>query len=292
MVKKKRLLLGIFFLAGILVIFIFIKNVCFPTLAQRLKSRGDLGERQDDLSGIRVAIYFSRGMDANSALAAGRAFQWMGCSGVEVVNADSIKSGSLNSFDVLACPGGESQPDPWGELGLEGKLRIQEFIRGGGGYIGICFGALYASDYCDYWSTRIGVDELYLDLFPGVAYCGQKEIAPQGSWPLMTRLKISDHTHPITASLPDRIKIVYYPNGPYLRPDEDSNVTIVATYEITGNPAMVAFEYGKGRVFLSGPHPEIEVDSNRDGSDRFNELSDEGSEWPLLLAVMMWLTRH
>lgn len=55
---------------------------------------------------------------------------------------------------------------------------------------------------------------------------------------------------------------------------------------------MVAFEYGKGRVFLSGPHPEIEVDSDRDGSNRFNDLEDEGSEWPLLLAVMNWLTEQ
>lgn len=59
---------------------------------------------------------------------------------------------------------------------------------------------------------------------------------------------------------------------------------------MTGNPAMVAFEYGKGRVFLCGPHPEIEVDSDRDGSKRFDKLSDEGSEWPFLLAVMKWLT--
>jgi glutamine amidotransferase-like uncharacterized protein len=53
---------------------------------------------------------------------------------------------------------------------------------------------------------------------------------------------------------------------------------------------MVAFEYGAGRVFLSGPHPEIEVDSDRDGSSKFDELSDEGSEWPLLLAATKWLT--
>ena len=292
MINKKRLLSGIFFLAGILVVFLFIKNVFFPTLSQRLKSRGDLSEVRDDLSGIRVAIYFCRGMDSHSALAMGRAFQWMGCSRVEVVNSDGIKSGALKSFDVLACAGGKSRPDPWRELGLEGKLRIQEFIKGGGGYIGVCFGALFACDYCDFWGSRIGADELYLDLFPGAAYCGQKEIAPQGGWPLMTWLKISDRTHPLSASLPDRIKIVYYPNGPYLKPYEDADITIVAVYEITGNPAMVAFEYGKGRVFLSGPHPEIEVDSDRDGSRRFHELSDEGSEWPLLLEVMKWLTAN
>ena len=137
-----------------------------------------------------------------------------------------------------------------------------------------------------------GVDEIYLDIFPGVAYCGQEEIASKGSWPLMTDLKISNNTHPIIDSLPERIKIVTYPNGPYLKPYEETNVTIIAIFEITGNPAMVVFEYGKGRVFLSGPHPEIEVDSDRDGSGKFNDLDDDGSEWPLLLSVMKWLTKR
>jgi glutamine amidotransferase-like uncharacterized protein len=106
----------------------------------------------------------------------------------------------------------------------------------------------------------------------------------------MTWLNISDPDNPITASQSERIKIVYYLSSPYLLPYNDTNVTVIATYEITGNPAMVAFEYGNGRVFLSGPHPEIEVDSDRDGSRRFHELSDEGSEWPLLLEIMKWLT--
>jgi glutamine amidotransferase-like uncharacterized protein len=266
-----------------------IKTTYFPTLRQRLMSRKNLTKIKDDLSGIRVAIYFGHGMDGHSALAIGRAFQWMGCH-VEIVHAESIKSDCLNHYDVLAFPGGESNPNPWEELGLDGKSKIQRFIRDGGGYIGICLGALFASDKCDFWGTKLGADELYLDIFPGVAYCGQVEIAPKGSWPLMTDLKISNHTHPITDSLPDRIKVVYYPNGPYLQPYKDTHITVVATFEITGNPAMVAFEYGKGKVFLSGPHPEIEVDSDRDGSNKFNKLSDEGSEWPLLLAVMKWLT--
>lgn len=289
MAMKKKQCLGILVTAGILMILVFIKISFFPTLRQRLKSRENLSEIRNDLSGIRVAIYFGHGMDSHSALALGRAFQWMGCD-VEIVDADSIYSECLKNFDVLACPGGKSQPNPWKELGMEGKSKIHEFLRDGGGYVGVCLGALYASDYCDSWGTRLAQDELYLDLFPGVAYCGQEEIAPQGGWPLMTWLNIPNHTHPITASLPDRINIVYYPNGPYLKPYDDMNVTVIATYEITGNPAMVAFEYGNGRVFLSGPHPEIEVDSDRDGSRRFNMLSDEGSEWPLFLEVMKWLT--
>ncbi len=285
----KKQLLAIFL--GVTVIAIFAKVVLFPPLDQLLMSRDDSAETRDDLAGIRVAMYFGDGMDKHSGLAMGRAFQWMGCY-VELVNADNIKNDRLDDFDILACPGGESRPDPWGELNLEGKAKIQEFISGGGGYIGICLGAIYASDYGDFWNNQLqmGEDELYLDLFPGVAYCGQEEIAPQGSWPLMTGLDLSEHAHPIADSLPEKMRIVYYPSSPYLQPYENANVTIIARYEITGNPAMVAFDYGNGRVFLSGPHPEIEVDSGRDGSDAFNSLSDEGSEWPLLLEVMKWLT--
>jgi glutamine amidotransferase-like uncharacterized protein len=286
---KKKFFLVIFLLISVFIISLFIKCAFSPSLGQRLMSRDNLTKTLNDLAGVRVALYFGRGMDSHSALAVGRAFQWMGCD-VEIVNAESIKSGSLNHFDVLTCPGGESRPDPWGELGVEGKSKIQEFIKNGGGYIGICLGALYACDYGYFWGTKWEVDKLYLDMFQGVAHCGQVKIAPQGVWPLMTWLKIPEHNHPITNSLPERIKIVFYPSSPYLQPYEDANVTIVATYEITGNPAMVAFEYGKGRVFLSGPHPEIEVDGNRDGSSKFNKLSDEGSEWPLLLEVMKWLT--
>jgi glutamine amidotransferase-like uncharacterized protein len=269
-------------------------NTNYSLLAEiikRLMSRTGLTEIRDDLSGKRAALYFGHGMDGHSALALGRAFQWMGCD-VEAINADSIKRDGLSRFDVLAIPGGESNPNPWQELGLDGKLKIQNFIRDGGGYIGICLGTLFASDNGYFWGNKWGIDELYLDIFPGVAYCGQEKIAPKGSWPLMTYLKICGHSHPITALLPDRIKLVCYPNGPYLQPYELKNATIIATFELTGNPAMVAFEYGKGRVFLSGPHPEIDVESDRDGSSKFSNLSDEESDWPLLLTAMKWITAH
>ncbi len=285
---KKISILVSFLLICIATISVFIKISFFPTLHQRLMSREGLRETRNDLSGTRVAIYFGPGMDEHSALAMGRAFQWMGCH-VDILNADGVKGGSLNSYDVLAIPGGESRPNPWEELGLEGKSRIQKFIGDGGGYIGICLGALYACDICYFWGVNWARDELYLDLFPGTAHCGQEDVAPQGGWPLMTWLNKSDGSHPIIGAMPDRIRIVYYPSSPYLQPYKDTNVTIVSIYEITGNPAMVAFEYGKGRVLLCGPHPEIEVDDDRDGSNRFDDLDDEGSEWPFLLESIKWL---
>ena len=250
----------------------------------------DSSESFDDLSGIRVAL-----LKWPEAIlpAMKKMFEWMNCT-VMMVSAKDIKNGCLDNFDVLACPGGSGSP--LGELGLEGKLKIQDFISGGGGYIGICAGALYA---CDYF-VWIGVpsftppfnenvvmgEELCWDLFPGVGYFPIEEISVHTA---MTKINIIDHTHPISDSLPDHMQI-FYAQSPYLQPYEDANITILGTYDVTGKPAIVAFQYGSGRVFLSGPHPEFEMDSDRDGFPPDPEFSDEGSDWPLVLEAMKWLT--
>ena len=53
---------------------------------------------------------------------------------------------------------------------------------------------------------------------------------------------------------------------------------------------MIALEYEEGRVFLSGPHPEWEEDSDRDGQAWPDGFDDDGSEWNMMLAVSLWLT--
>lgn len=263
--------------------------VHFPTLAERLNDRTDLTETRDDLRGKRVGVYFGRGMDPHSALALGRAYQWMGCD-VEVVDADAVRSGALDHVDLLAFPGGEQNPDPWRELGPDGMSAIRDFVRDGGAYVGVCFGALFAARTADFWGDPLATDALYLEFFPGTAHCGQSALAPKGSWPLMTTLVTTSGAREILGEIPTEMVAVTYPNGPYFEPDSMADITVVSTFAATGEPAMVAFEYGRGRAFLSGPHPEIEVDSDRDGSNRFDELDDRGSEWPLLLSVTKWLT--
>ena len=127
MTKNKKLL-GISFLAGIILIFVIVKIVFFPSLSQRLKVSDDFMEARNELSGTRVALYFGSGMDSHSAIALGRAFLWMGC-GVESIDASRIKNGDLDRFDVLACPGGASRPNPWRDLGLEGKSTIARELQ-------------------------------------------------------------------------------------------------------------------------------------------------------------------
>jgi hypothetical protein len=83
---------------------------------------------------------------------------------------------------------------------------------------------------------------------------------------------------------------MYY-GGPYFETEGMEGITTLATYSYNGMPAMIAFEYGEGngRVFLTGPHPEWEEDSYRDGSLWDNNLDENGSEWELCKTVSLWL---
>ena len=55
---------------------------------------------------------------------------------------------------------------------------------------------------------------------------------------------------------------------------------------------MIAYEYGQGRLVLSGPHVEWEEDADRDGVSWDNVYNDEGSEWDMMLQIGLWLTEN
>jgi glutamine amidotransferase-like uncharacterized protein len=247
---------------------------------------------------ISVALYNGSGDSGYGACKACVAsmklmFEWMGCNVTRVYPEDII-NGRLEGYDVLAWPGGlaRASREVMGQQGIE---NIQRFISNGGGYFGICAGAIWASDYQifkgdpdspppDYWV--LGKD-LNLDLFPGVAVNPIEENGPFVT-PLTPRINIVNHNHPITNFLPDQMTI-YYVGGPELLPYEGANVTILGTYDATGTPAIVAFEYGNGRVFLIGPHPEFEEESDRDGWPPDPTIHDPESEWPFMLNAVEWL---
>lgn len=281
-------------ISAILLFFSLSIGICGPAFHVSSVKAPESLQFRDNLGEIRVALYNGSGADPQCVLAMTKLFEWMGCN-VTTVQAEDIINGYLDNFSVLAWPGG-SYPAYW-EVGPEGKLKIQGFISGGGGYMGICAGAWWACDYMVWMADpnypppeyHVEGNESNLDLFPGVARGPIEEITPFHTG-TMTRINIVNHTHPITDSLPDYMQIMYW-GGPHLLPYEDADVTILGTYDVTGTPAIVAFEYGDGRVFLCGPHPEFEEDSDRDGVPPLDpEWSDEGSDWPLLLETMKWLT--
>ncbi len=66
----------------------------------------------------------------------------------------------------------------------------------------------------------------------------------------------------------------------------DTTATWAAYFD---KPAIINFTYGSGRVLLMGPHPEIEEDDDRDGTDFAQELDDQGTDWRFLWTALDWV---
>ncbi|OGF65015.1 MAG: hypothetical protein A2Y62_14415 [Candidatus Fischerbacteria bacterium RBG_13_37_8] len=157
-------------------------------------------------------------------------------------------------------------------------------MRDGGGYIGICAGGYFAAEVITLRGQDAGEG---LKLLHGEARSPMMELVDAPIYG-MTQVNISDHSHPITQSESDSLMVLYY-WGPAFHLFINSSVSILASYHRNGLPAMVAFTYGSGRVFLSGPHPEIEEDDSRDGVSSYDELEDEGSDWELMRKATQWV---
>lgn len=239
-----------------------------------------------DLGEVEVAVYAGGSSSVSSREALVEMFVWMNAS-VTVLSATSIKNGVLDGYDLLVVPGGFAG-DYNEDLGGTGRSMIRTFIQNGGAYFGICAGAYFACDWIIWEGTPI---EYYLDLFSGCGIGAIDEIMP---WPgyTMCQINIASDSELIHLSQePENHTVMYY-GGPYFVPNNPEEIEVIARYSVNNEPAMIAFEYETGRVFLSGPHPEWEEDSDRDGQAWNDVFDDNGSEWPMMLSVARWLTEQ
>jgi len=161
-------------------------------------------------------------------------------------------------------------------LNESGFQNIRAFVRRGGGFFGICAGAYLAADAV-LWKPDVQTPaELYnysLDLFRGLATGVLLRIkpwtAPTGCQAVITEGAAMTGIQVNTSALPfasAELELLYY-GGPALLPFLNANqsVQVVAGYQIPGSPmdgqpAMILFPHGNGKVFLSGPHPEVSFD--------------------------------
>jgi glutamine amidotransferase-like uncharacterized protein len=233
-----------------------------------------------------VALYSDRGVWSESVQATEQMFQWMGYA-TERLNAGDIKDGALDNFSILCVPGGNMYQYAQ-DLSSTGIENIKNFVRDGGGYVGICGGAYFAGEKIVWRGNQLPMSSL--EFFPGTAKGPFDDIVPYPDSG-MCRVNITDTTHPITRSEPDSVWILYY-WGPAFIPEDNADVTILGRYHITDQPMMLALNYGHGRAFLIGTHPEIEEDSDRDGVTFADELDDRGSDWDLMRKATLWCLKE
>jgi len=231
---------------------------------------------------VDIALFAGDGASAISIEAAMNMFQWLGYS-VSLVKSETFNN-DINHFRLLCFPGGDMYHYAR-SISSTGKENIRNFIRHGGGYIGICGGAYFASQRVIWQGVELPMTPL--GLFPGTS---QGPIDVIASYPNCTMCKviIVNWLHPITQSSQSSEWILYC-YGPAFIPS--TPVDILARYEISNLPAMLASDYGQGRIFLIGLHPEIEEDSDRYRITFGDTFDDLGSDWELMQRAAAWCLR-
>lgn len=188
---------------------------------------------------------------------------------------EDIHDGILTAFDGAIFPGGSGRGIAVG-LQEKGVAILDEYIRGGGGYMGICAGAYFANS---------GVD-VYLRAVPIVH--DQPWRKGRGMLDIELTAKGRDILGEEFTTFSTR-----YGNGPvYLEEvnpllwEEDSEVTVLAHFRSTVNdpngepseelldtPAFMSYRHGEGNMILISPHPETHP-----------EL------FPMLQRALLWMT--
>ncbi|MCK4358520.1 MAG: hypothetical protein KAW92_07220 [Candidatus Cloacimonetes bacterium] len=231
---------------------------------------------------IQIALYSDQGADEDCIKATMNMFKWMGYT-VVLVKADLINNEGLENFNILCVPGG-SMYQYAQDISLEGKEKILDFIRNGGAYIGICGGAYFTGENVFWQGNQLPM--VPLGIFQGTTIGPIDDIAPYPEC-TMCKVNIVDSTHYITKTEQDTTWICYC-YGPFFDPDSSANIDILGRYDIGKQPMMAAFDYGSGKVFIIGTHPEFEEDSERDGLPPIEELDDRGSDWDLMKKATLW----
>ncbi|MCB1209434.1 MAG: hypothetical protein KDK97_08915 [Verrucomicrobiales bacterium] len=203
---------------------------------------------------IRVALFddygsFGKGVPRVKELLSG-------VQGVDltVFKPDFLSRNGLRDFDVVIFTGGSGSKQA-NTIGLSGREAVRRFVHDGGGYIGICAGNYLA---CDGFSWGVKVLDAKTK--------SSKWMRGQGD----VQVEFTDLGRKILG-MPSGLLPVRYANGPVFQAankDEIGDFQPLAIFRtelaengspvgaMTGSAAMVAGNYGKGRVLCSSPHPE------------------------------------
>lgn len=175
---------------------------------------------------------------------------------VTVLKGPQIGDGTLRneSFDVVIFTGGSGSKQSK-TIGENGVAAVHKFVKDGGGYVGICAGAYLA---CDGFSWGVKV----LDA-KTVSSKWQRGVGD-------VKIEFTDKGREILG-FPSGQLDIRYANGPIYTnagspeiPDFQPLAFFRTEFAKNGSPAgamvnspaMVAGEFGKGRVICSSPHPE------------------------------------
>ncbi|MFN8790984.1 MAG: BPL-N domain-containing protein [Bdellovibrionales bacterium] len=181
---------------------------------------------------------------------------------VEFVEPGKIKLNRLQKASVWIQPGGNAI-DAALAISKEERKLIRNFVANGGSYLGFCAGAFLADAWADNANTVRG-----LGIIPVVSY------------------DYASSTKPFMVMLnwQGKRRHVYFQGGGAFSTPKKGDALVVATYP-NGAPAVIYSVFGRGKVAISGPHPEAPPEWAE--SDGLKDL--DGSDADLAHQMMTWL---
>lgn len=177
------------------------------------------------------------------------------------VTPEQIRQGALKDVDVLIVPGGSGSLQAE-KLQTEGRAAIIEFVKNGGGYVGICAGSYLASSH---YSWSLGL--INARVWDRTHWARGRGTVTLGLSVPGCRLFECD-AEPVQ---------VHYAQGPLLVPDTQPELPryeVLAAFRsevaLKGAPAgamldthaIIRAPFGQGRVICFSPHPEIQGGPN------------------------------
>jgi glutamine amidotransferase-like uncharacterized protein len=177
------------------------------------------------------------------------------------ISAQEIREGSLKNFDVVLFPGGTGSGESKA-LGDEGWKELRKFLNDGGGFIGTCAGAYLALVNLSRETGRLIDAELQ-----------------EGEWErgeAILEIELTEEGRKVLEDFTGTVNVAYQ-NGPVFHPAHYEGLkpySVLAYFrtEIAENdapkgvqvnsPAIAYGAYGKGRVIICSPHPELTPDLN------------------------------
>ena len=204
---------------------------------------------------LRVAVYYGKGganYSVTPMLETSPEYDF------EYLTPEDYAAGRLREFDVVLQPGGGCNTQ-YKTLGPKGVKELERFVKEGGKYYGICAGAFMALQQTQPDRARIGLTPFKAD---------DPEHYRGGS-PIDVRFAKAGSK---VVGGP-RTREFLYIGGPAAIPGEpvpDTDVEVLARYDgylinnsqskpvkpMYGKAAFLGGRVGKGKIFISCPHPE------------------------------------
>ncbi|HEX4839360.1 MAG TPA: BPL-N domain-containing protein [Rhabdochlamydiaceae bacterium] len=217
---------------------------------------------------VQALVYSDKGVCLPSAKALEEQLKRLLGPTIAVIQVDGeyLRTQKWEDKTVVLAMGGGVCSEWDQQLQMEGIQKIQNYVRGGGKYIGFCAGAYFAAAKSCFGAVE---KNRPLAFFPG------KAVGPlvDGDYLSLSGARAAEVSFKMKGVVVGGV--LYYQGGCLFDVEEDSAaVEIIGIYRGLEKAAAVFCRVGKGCAFLCGMHPEFKwsIDLSKGANKKYQLL--------------------